>query len=451
MKNKLMWKLMLVAALVLVAWIPLGALYSVVAEREGYRDRAIEEISASYASRQLVQGPILVFPYIKTRKVTTVERDGRGSLTERSSWEREEKELLVFPKRLGVDGALLPGIIHRSIYDLLIYEFGGSWEAEFEIAPVALPKGGESYEWRAPYLSFCVDDPRVIRGTPSATFDGRSISFKQGSRLTRVGPGIHAPMEQLPPPTKEARYSFTMKLELAGSGTLSFAPVGDTNTVRLASRWPHPSFQGTFLPAEREVGEEGFSARWEITSLNSTWQQQLEGDQFGLKLVSPVDTYTMVERGMKYGILFLLITFSAFFLFEAVSRSRIHAVQYLFVGFAIAVFFLLLLALSEQMAFGLAYLIAAGACALLIATYLCAALGVKRGLGFGGMLSLLYGALYLLLGSEEMALLLGAVLIFALLAAAMLLTRKIDWYREGTSGPGEKLANEPALSTSVVG
>jgi inner membrane protein len=236
---------------------------------------------------------------------------------------------------------------------------------------------------------------------------------------------------------------FDVELRAAVQGTesVSIVPLAERNVIALDSDWPHPKFHGEFLPRTREIGPDGFRARWEVSSLASTAQskfrQALEKpaessplESVSVSLVDPVNVYTQVDRATKYGVLFVLLTFVAFFMFEFLKQLRIHPIQYVLVGLAIAIFFLLLLALSERIAFGAAYLVAAVACVTLIGYYLRHVLGGwARGAGFAGLLGTLYAALYGLLISEDNAMVLGAGLLFVILAAIMVLTRKVDWYQ----------------------
>jgi inner membrane protein len=210
--------------------------------------------------------------------------------------------------------------------------------------------------------------------------------------------------------------------------------------VDIASSWPHPQFSGSFSPHERSVDDRGFKASWAVSSLASAAQEQLrrnlvadaEVESLTVALVDPVDVYTQADRATKYGILFVLLTFVGFALFELIKQLRIHPLQYLLVGLALAIFFLLLISLSEQIAFWQAYLVSAAACIGLQGFYLSGVLrSWKYGLMFSTLLTLLYGALFLLLGSENNALLLGSLLLFGILALIMWITRKIDWYELG--------------------
>jgi inner membrane protein len=283
---------------------------------------------------------------------------------------------------------------------------------------------------------------------------GKDYPFQPGSNVKALGPGIHVPLERL---SGEGRVAFKFKLGLNGMDDFSIVPLGRDTEVRLTSTWPHPSFVGQYLPETRQISATGFDATWHTswfsTNANERFQQcgedhceALNGTVLGVRLIEPVDVYLMSERSVKYGFLFVFLTFGAFFLFEALKRVGIHPVQYGMVGLALALFFLLLISVSEHIAFPLAYSIAASSCVALVGFYVSHVLHHARwGVGFGAMLGALYGLLYVLLQSEDYALLLGSVLLFALLAVAMILTRQVDWYQlSGSSEPPREPVNDSA-------
>jgi inner membrane protein len=261
---------------------------------------------------------------------------------------------------------------------------------------------------------------------------------------------MHATVTPVDPTTPQ-RLPYSLAITLQGTESLEIVPVADNNRVNLKSDWPHPSFGGQFLPQpeSQQIGKDGFAAQWTITALASNAQQQVQalfdGRKSGLSsierlevgFIEPIDIYSLSDRALKYGFLFIGLTFGCFLLFEVLKRLPIHPAQYGLVGLALATFFLLLIALSEHIDFWIAYLVAATACIALLGFYLSAVLhGVKRAMSFTIMLTALYGTLYGLLVSEDNALLLGSLLVFALIAAAMTLTREVDWYGVGRNEPG---------------
>ncbi|HKL14294.1 MAG TPA: cell envelope integrity protein CreD, partial [Balneolaceae bacterium] len=231
-------------------------------------------------------------------------------------------------------------------------------------------------------------------------------------------------------------YSFAFELVLNGSTGLLFSPVGEETSVQLESDWTNPSFAGSFLPAVREVNDDGFQSEWKVLHLNRNFPQQWNGANkevasttFGVDLLLPVDEYQKTMRTAKYAIMFIALTFLTFFMIELLSGSVIHPVQYLLTGFALLIFYTLLLSISEYIAFGLAYLIAAAAIISLITVYSFSVLPDKRKTGIVfGVLTLLYGYLYILLQLQDYALLMGSIGLFTVLASVMYLTRQIDWF-----------------------
>jgi inner membrane protein len=290
-------------------------------------------------------------------------------------------------------------------------------------------------EWGEPYLAMSVEDVRGIVGTPTVVVNGAPETMLQGAESTMGWqPNLRVPLRGV----KELKghMEFTIDMDLAGTEQLSVAPVGDSNHVELSSTWRSPLFAGRFLPRTREVGGNGFSAAWDVSSLATGTQVQMESnpvkpiDLMNVSLLTPIDPYKLSDRATKYGILFVVLTFGGFFLFEMMKELPIHPVQYLLVGFGLAIFFLLLVSFSEHMAFALSYLIASAACIGLLTFYLSHVLrSVTRGVAFGGMLTALYGAVYGLLISEDNALILGSLMLFAVLAVVMVVTRKVDWYK----------------------
>jgi inner membrane protein len=240
---------------------------------------------------------------------------------------------------------------------------------------------------------------------------------------------------------KARALDYEFSLELAGAEALAIAPLGRDNTVAMRADWPHPSFQGVYLPAKHALGADGFSATWQVSRYAAQGGERLAAcergracaallaQELGVSFIEPAGIYLRLERASKYGFLFIGLTFAAFILFELFRRLPIHPVQYTLVGLALAMFFLLLTALSEHIDFAAAYGAATLACVGLISVYLVRVLKSARlGLAFGAALSALYAMLYALLRAEDYSLLGGALLLFSLLAVAMLATRKVDWY-----------------------
>jgi inner membrane protein len=240
---------------------------------------------------------------------------------------------------------------------------------------------------------------------------------------------------------------FRLKLTLAGSSQLTFLPLARRASISMKSTWAHPKFEGAPAPLEPRIGDSGFSAQWSVLEINrsfgQSWWDNYVGEDLearsafatsgvGVTFYEPVDVYQRNYRAVHYAALLIIITFLSFFLWENLSGSRVHAMQYLMVGLALALFYLLLLALSEHIVFELAYAISAGALVALITVYLTGVLrSLRLALGAGAGLASLYALLYWILRSEDYSLLMGALLLFGLLSILMIATRRIDWANVG--------------------
>jgi inner membrane protein len=432
---RIAFKVSMILGLTLALLVALSMIRGTVADRQAHRARAVADIARSTAGAQSLAGPVLFVPYAD--RVTTVQVDARGAQrrvehVQRGTW-------TFFPQALEVAGTLRPLPRRRGLHEVRVFELDSTQRATFD---VRVPHDEDPSTPRTigpPQVGIGIRDVRGLVGVPSLRVGGHVRTLQQGQGAGRSG--LHATLEA---PAAGARLAFDVEFEstIQGTETLSFVPLAARNVIALESGWPHPQFHGEFLPRTRDVRPDGFRARWEVASLATNAQAQFttrtggDGarepaiDAVSVTLVDPVDVYAKVDRATKYGLLFVLLTFVTFFMFEVLRQLRIHPIQYALVGLAVAIFFLLLLALSEHVAFGLAYLAAAAACVVLIGHYLGHVLGGwTRGAGFAAMLATLYAALYGLLLSEDYALVLGAGLLFLVLATIMLLTRRVDWYR----------------------
>jgi inner membrane protein len=293
-----------------------------------------------------------------------------------------------------------------------------------------------------------IHDTRGIRYRSEVDWDGTSPALSPGGiDAAGLPSGVQADLGTPAGTDRPARHAFRIALTLLGTQRLDIVPLGATTSITLASPWPHPSFTGRILPdAGTTVSADGFAAAWRTshfaTNLAQVYQrctQARQCDEFrqhtvAVSFIQPVDLYQTVERSVKYGFLFILLTFAAFFLFEVLGRLAIHPVQYGLVGVALTVFFLLLISLSEHVGFASAYAIATLGCVGLIGYYVGHVLrSWRRGAVFAAGLASLYGLLYVILRLEDHALLLGSLLVFACLAAAMIATRRVDWYAVSAS------------------
>jgi inner membrane protein len=449
-KYPLLSKLLIIGTLMLLLSIPLMMVRDVIQERSQNREIAATEVARAHAGAQTVTGPVLYVPYTETFMRTVPYGDAGLTREERVT---QEHVAIRFPARMDTRAVLKTETRWRGIFPITVYTSTHDVTGHFVWSAVQAKEKGGQIVLGQPRLLMGVADLRGLLSAPQLKVSGHALAV--GPTLTNqrmplpLGTTIDVaalkPGEALP---------FELQLELAGTGRIGWVPLADENSVQLQAAWPHPSFVGDFLPRSRSVSAQGFEAQWNVTSLSAQAQQQflqqvdkpqaLEG--FAVSLDNPVDVYRMTERATKYALMFIVLTFAAFFVLEMVKQWRIHAMQYLMIGAALVLFFLLLLSISEHLDFVWAYLVASLACIGLLAHYLRHVLaGWRPGLLMSGLLVALYGVLYGILVSEDNALMMGSLLLFGVLAAIMVATRKVDWY----SVMGTSSSQAPSIANSV--
>jgi inner membrane protein len=441
MNRNLAIKLGVIALLMLLLMIPLLMIGGMVSDRQQLRDGVLADIARSSSGTQHLTGPILVVPYRKTlREWKTHEKTG-----ERYLEEREVRSRLYFlPEQFQLSGHVLTEERKRGIYQARLYHSDNQVSGYFQVpAQYGINDDYADYRFEPAFLSVGISDIRGIENDLKLRLNDTEITFAAGSGDRLLNNGVHAPLASIDSVNGQ-RLNFAFNLKLQGTEQFWVTPVGRETKVQLSSTWPHPSFVGEFLPVKHEVNGNGFLADWQTSFFATNFAEVLDdcandnnceaynSREFGVSFVDPVDQYLKTDRAIKYALLFIALTFAGFFLFEVLKRLAVHPVQYGLVGLALALFYLLLLSLSEHLPFVTAYAIAAVACVALLGVYLAAVLhSALRGLGFAAALAALYGMLYGLLRAEDYALLMGSLLVFGMLAGVMLLTRKLDWYGVG--------------------
>lgn len=432
-------KVIAVIAIAVALLVPLIMIRGVVNERARYRQEARDDVAESWTGAQDLLGPVLRIPLLPT------EASADGA---------ELPAHYLLPDDLRIEATLRVESRKRGLYSVPVYITKLVIDGSFDLG--SLPQADPQepcFDLGPAELAIAVSDNRGFTGTPALLWDGQSSEVLPGTGAAQLSNGVHANVGMLAV-GREDRVPFRIEFELRGMDRLTFAPIGRQTHVDLSASWPHPSFTGRFLPIEHEIRSDGFHAKWSVShlasgageipaTLSDRERTRLFADNFGVALFEPIDIYQQTTRSVKYGNMFIVVTFTAFFLVEIVRKLMLHPMQYLLVGLALVIFFLLLLSLSEHMAFGLAYLIAAAACIGLIGVYMSAVLKKRsNGLGVVSVLAVLYGMLYGILKSEDIALVMGSILLFALLAVVMLVTRKLDWYT---------LAGDPPSATEAAG
>jgi inner membrane protein len=411
-------KALLVGALVVAFLLPLALVQSIVDGRRSTRDGAEASIIGPAGGRPCLFGPFLVLPYELRRNKELVEG-----------------ELLILPDSLSLECSLSAeerkrGIFSAPILDAEIAITGTLTASAADAAPT-----GARLRWDLARLSFELPDLRSLAETPKLIWGGGEQSLHPEARSGRAYDKAVSTRVRVVPGESQA---FSTRISLRGGKSLSFLEPSGSVRATLSGTWPGPSFFGYSAPTERSVSKSGFTARWYLPESSQGLPRvfdaagiergKLAEAAFGVELLAGVDAYDMSWRAVRYGLLFIIVPFVVLFLFETLSRSRIHPVQYVLIGLANCLFYLLLLSLSEILDFAWAYALAASACALLSGAYAAASLRSRRGLLMLPALALLYAYLYVALSSEDYALLIGSLGLLALLAAAMAATRKIDWY-----------------------
>ena len=435
-------KLLAIGLLIALLWIALLLVDGVRRERLGFREEAQAEIAQTWGGEQTLSGPVLTVPFTYPAKTVREVNDSRG-VPVRTEEVRTVRAVACFlPAELDVSGVVEPSLRRRGIFTVPVYETQLAVRGRFKPDAAAIGIDGAAVDWSKARLFLGLTFPHGLRTAPVLAWGDRPVVLEPGTPREGWGETLEAPV-RLDPAGAAAGVTFSVDLQLQGSARLAVAPVGAQNHVTLKSSWPDPSFGGGSLPADRVVGAGGFEATWEQSYFGRGYPQQWtegagQGEVSAYQIINsavavtlrqPVDAYRLIERALKYGVLFLLLVFANFFLFEVTARLRIHPLQYLMVGAALVLFFLGYLALSEFISVGVAYGCAAAVSTLLVTGYSASVLRTgRRCLIVGGGLAGTYGYLYFILQLQDYALLAGTVALFALLALAMWVTRKIDWY-----------------------
>ena len=460
-RNSVTLKLLSIAFLLGLLLIPTSMVESLISERASNRDSATEAISAQWGGAQLVLGPVLVLPY------TALEtNDGHTAEVTRY--------LSLLPDTLSSTGTLAPERRHRGIYEAVVYRARLRVQGTFQAPPLAdLGVNAASIRWPEAFVALGISDLKGIRSGLVLRWDGQTQPFEPGLASGEVLPIGSAPtantqvtevrasysrsgvetddnrpgdaangLSALVPLANEAalarRHTFAFDLDLNGSTGLLQAPLGRQTTLHLRAPWADPSFIGAFLPAQRTLTGQSFAADWKVFHLNRNYPQHwrstearpdVDASTFGVRLLVPVNEYLKTMRAAKYALLPLALTFLVFFFVEILNRLRIHPFQYLLVGLALVIFYVLLLALAEQMPFNAAYGLAGLTIVGLVTAYAAASLRQRQAtLATAGVLAVVYGFVFVVLQLQDYALLVGSLGLVVVLAVVMFLSRNINWY-----------------------
>ncbi len=440
MKNYLRNKFIAIGVLTVVLLIGLMMIDNLVSERQYLQREVQQEIGRSSTTSQQIVGPIIVAQFKKLVTTTGVNNDGEAITL-------PAKEIffsrVLLPDSYHFDSDLSSSFRHRGIYKALLYQSTNEIKGVFKVPQHWWQQADVSITKLS--MIIAISDVRGITGALNIKINGESVGLEPGTGLSELGNGVHVPLNKQWL-SEQTNVNFHLSLNLQGMESLSIVPVGRKSNISMSADWPHPSFNGNFLPKHSDVQDDGFNASWQTSFFSSNMQelmnQCIESNQcqnandatVGVDLIDPVDQYLKTDRAIKYAELFILLTLIGFMLFEIFQRLSVHPVQYALVGIALAIFYLLLLSLSEHIAFNTAYVISSVCCTAIIAIYISGFLGkIRHAFIFGGALLLLYLILFGLLQAQDYALLMGSIFIFAVLSAVMILTRHVNWYQLGQS------------------
>lgn len=419
-KESITLRIILIAAITIILLIPLFMIQSLIDDRQSYRNEAVREVSKGWAGNQTVSGPVLTINYTRDIK----DKDGK-ILTSGS-------RINILPENLSYDVEIFPEKRYRGIYEVILYRAKIIMNGKFNTSEINKTIDNKKIE--GAYVSFNLSDLRGMQKESKLQWNDSDYILTAGLHSQNVlknGFSSDIPIE-----LNKNEYSFSIDLMINGLENLQFLPLGKTTNVSVKSNWDTPSFAGAFIPSERKIDENGFTASWIINSFNRPFPQQWNDEYhdvfsyaFGVNLLVPVDQYQMTMRSSKYGLMIIVLTFLSFFMLELFGKTAIHPIQYLLVGLALVIFYSLLLAISEYFSFDVSYIIASMSVILLISIYVTSVYkSIKIGTIIFFALIVFYGFMYTILLLQDYSLLIGNIALFGLLASVMMLTRKLNWF-----------------------
>lgn len=430
-RNSHIVRLSVLGFIALILLIPVSMIRGLVSEREERQKEASTEVTSKWGLKQTLTGPVLVLPYTYREN----QKTDAGTVTRDTV-----RHAIFLPKRLQTAGTIQTETRDRGIFRVPVYVLALTLNGEFDSPrPESLGIDPRDVDWEHAQFSMGISDVRALTGSSGLTWNDSETQFLPGSGgFLEAAKGIHAPVS-VKPTDKTFRFSFPLSLN--GSESVQMAPFAEETSTQLSSNFPHPNFQGNWLPSARTISDNGFEATWRVSYLGRNYPQMwisdgslkeaINASHFGVTLSDPIDRYRLADRSVKYAGLFIVLTFASVWLIEVLSGKPVHPVQSLLLGAGLCMFYLLELSLSEHIAFSAAYAVASVAVIGMVAAY-CRTIfrGNRRsGLVAGGV-TLLYAYLYVVLTNEDAALLVGSVGVFVVLAAIMFMTRGVRWYAD---------------------
>ncbi|UVD72012.1 cell envelope integrity protein CreD [Leptospira borgpetersenii] len=424
--------------------IPINLVGSLVFERQERAGEAVGEMSSKWGGKQEMAGPFLVIPYQALEEEKREDEHGKETRAQVDVF----KKMYFLPEKLQLETDLKAEKRKRGIYEAVLYHGNVKFQGNFKQPSVSdFPMNTKKIFWAEATMVVVVNDAKGIGNDVKLFLAEKEKTFQPGSSSEHFTSGLHSKMNLL---DFKFPLTFQIQIPIQGSDSIGLIPLGKETKIQISSNWKDPSFEGSLLPKERSISENGFQATWESSYFSRNYPQVISSEErstlgtilssgLGVRLIVPVDHYLKLDRSIKYAILLIAASFALFFLLEIFGGKILHPFQYLMIGFVMVVFYVLNLSLSEHLGFIFSYAIASLAVSGLIFYYATSILqSKKRGFIAGGFYFGLYSFLYVILSSEDYALLIGSVVVFASLAFFMHLTRKINWYSFGSSGETER-------------
>ncbi|PID45860.1 MAG: cell envelope integrity protein CreD [Proteobacteria bacterium] len=458
LSQSLITRFILVAVLSLLMTIPLDKVNSIVQERGHLYKSVLNSIASTWGEQQKLSGPALLIPYTEKFVTENILTDKEGNQHKENKISYKHQTAIVLPESLSIINKLQGHERTRGIYKSLVYSADLSLQGKFKRPNIeGLSEYIDQIHWDKAWIALGISDTRAINKVSALDWSGQQMAFEPGTRITSlIESGFHAPIAFDP---NQSEFSYSLSLNVNGSSGFYFEPFAKTTDVTVLSDWPHPSFQGSVLPSERHITSTGFEAKWSIPHLARNYPQMwvVESQKFnihefsaGVNLFEPVSLYSQITRTIKYGILFIALTYITFVIFELGIQRRLHMVQYGVIGLALTMFYLSLLSLAEHIDFGQAYLIAATLISVMISTYAYSAVrsASRTGIIFA-LLCSLYFILYSLLKLEDYTLLVGTGLLLLILAIVMYFTRNLGSQTDSPETPTQTGSHADSPDTSA--
>lgn len=433
-RNSISAKMLMVGFLILILLIPLGFVKDLIRERGFRQTEVIEEINTKWGNQVVLNGPILKVPYHVYVEEKVFDEKTKTFLT---SQKPERHVAYFFPWELDINSNVKTQPLERGIYESVVYNAKTQIKGKFAKLNFSVKEiADENILWDKSTIVFKTSNLKGIRNTVKVKIGKEEYALKpkfDNTYMNTLESGFLSEIQSI----QNGSLSFSSTIDINGSSSLQFIPIGKETKVFMKSNWHSPSFNGNFLPETegKKIGPSGFEAHWKVLETNRRFGQyffdnlpNLSDFSFGTEFMVPVDDYQKTERTSKYGLMIIGLTLLVFLLIQISSKIAIHPFQYLMIGLALVMFYTLLISISEHQNYLFAYLISGAAVVALITTYSRSILKNSKFtlLVLGSMFGL-YTFIFVIIQLEDYALLVGSIGLFVILGTIMLTSRKIDW------------------------